>query len=990
MQHLSRFSQTRNVDLGLSVGMENRGWALLHSKEASSEYSHSIIDLLFRPQQSKYFESHFSKFPFESKDIVNKFDSIYDELEKSVKEKSYDKIIKVATGFLEKNPIKTPFEQGDFVNRVNAFYAHRLSRSSKSERSNFFNGLSLKEQEKHFSTIMQRVDILKAQALALAATGDLWDHPADPISQIRSEIALTLHIAQENQKEGSRKGQVFDLSQVMSMAAYLPAFIFRIDPCTWTTEPEKPKPSDSAVAKNTRNSDKEAIDDYFFPADLDGDPKCNCDCGDPECKPTDPCCGKINYYITDVLELREKTVAYIPSSLAYIENVAPGETRERVHQFSKNIEVYSEDETTTTQLEERDHQVTDSSKLQKEIKKQMQASLDVEAKFNGGNYSVNTNASASRDVAEQSAREKFKEIVTKAKESIETESRSLRTRRVSTGTSEVNTHTQTAGETAVVAKYFHVSDKKQGQVYSHGLHLVMDIIVASPALRFNELRRRKASAAFKLKAPRKPNVTLENIDPAKHSSYIEVYELTDAPSPPSSSPVETLYEEYEGNTGQIINITVPAGYAATLMTRVSGSMHVQGFGKNRGSISCSFGGGVVSLWKGPGTSTSSIISAIIDATGEVQATFIGHQAEERSWIKIKITFTPIPIDPEKLDTWKNDMITLIMESYKEEIQVYEDALAEHEMQFKDKQQEMHPFTAEEHIRTQIKQSAIHMMCEKFDDDDVVNLMAEPCGYPEINRKAATKATKRWHFFDRAFDWKRAEIIFYDYFRNPMCKWAETFDPDESNFMLKAFSRAGSARIQVSVTLAMEYDVLTYLKTGKTWGGNGEPPSDPSDPRYTAVTFELKHSYDCYQNDRNGVITAITRTDPTTNEVLATDQVLLEGSNFYLDVFSNVSQQVIDLDRDHEIFINGVVYRLLDIVQDPASSAPNINWILTLDRVLESPILVDASDPSSSLIEYKHAIGAKYLGDKFFFELPTDLIWLGDGKDNCLPEYPIDC
>lgn len=986
MQHLSRFSQTRNVDLGLSVGMENRGWALLHSKETSFEYSHSIIDLLFRPQQSKYFESYFSKFPFESKDIVNKFDSLYDELEKSVKEKSYDDIIKAAKVFLEKNPIKTPFEQGGFITRVNAFYTHRLSRSSESERSNFFHSLSLKEQEQHFSTIMQRVDILKAQSLALAATGDLWDHPADPISQIRSEIALTLHVAQKNQKESSRKDRVFDLSQVMSMTAYLPAFIFDVDPCTWTAEPEKPTPSDSAVAKSTRNSDKETIDDYFFPADLDGDPKCNCDCGDPECKPTDPCCGKINYYITDVLELREKTVAYIPSSLAYIENVAPGETRERVHQFSKNIEVYSEDETTTTQLEERDHQVTDSSKLQKEIKKQMQASLDVEAKITGTVYSVNTNASASRDVSEQSAREKFKEIVTKAKESIETESRSLRTRRVSTGTSEVNTHTQTAGEDAVVAKYFHVSDKKQGQVYSHGLHLMMDILIASPALRFKELQRRKALAAFELQAPRKPNVTLENIDPEKQSSYIEFYELTDAPSPPIVAG-DVFYKTYQGNTGDIISVNVPAGYKATNMILVDGDINRSG-AHTKGSISCEFGGGTVTLWKAATNKPPDItISSTIALEGIAVANFTGFQANEKSWLKVKITFTPIAVD---LGPWKSDMITLIMENYKAEMQAYEDALAEHEMQFKEKEQGMHPFTAEEHIRTQMKQSAIHMLCEKFDDDDVVNLMAEPCGYPEINRKAATKATKRWHFFDRAFDWKRAEIIFYDYFRNPMCKWAETFDPDESNFMLKAFSRAGYARIQFPVTLAMEYDVLTYLKTGKTWGGNDEPPSDPSDPRYTAVTFELKHSYDCYQNDRDGVITAITRTDPTTNEVLATDQVLLEGSNFYLDTLGNVSYQVIDLDRNHEIFINGVVYRLLDITQDPASSTPNINWILTLDRVFESPMLVDASDPSSSLIKYKHAIGAKFIGDKFFFELPTDLIWLGDGKDNCLPEYPIDC
>jgi hypothetical protein len=56
----------------------------------------------------------------------------------------------------------------------------------------------------------------------------------------------------------------------------------------------------------------------------------------------------------------------------------------------------------------------------------------------------------------------------------------------------------------------------------------------------------------------------------------------------------------------------------------------------------------------------------------------------------------------------------------------------------------------------------------------------------------------------------------------------------------------------------------------------------------------------------------------------------------------------------------------------------MEWIITLERVFEGKI--DGV--------YKHAIGAKYVGSPFYFELPTNLVWIGDYDNKCLPCYPL--
>ncbi len=132
------------------------------------------------------------------------------------------------------------------------------------------------------------------------------------------------------------------------------------------------------------------------------------DCAEAPCLPTDPCCAEIDYYIADLLVLREETTCYKASDLAYIENIAPGETRVRTHEFTVSVEDYEEQEQTVTRKEERDHTTTDRFTLkdtmdQKLIdKKDLSASL--KGKIYGQEYEIKSGASLTKDEACSSAR----------------------------------------------------------------------------------------------------------------------------------------------------------------------------------------------------------------------------------------------------------------------------------------------------------------------------------------------------------------------------------------------------------------------------------------------------------------------------------------------------------------------------------------------------------------------------------------------------------
>ncbi len=1043
MTKLALYEVAREPDVALSVRGASRGFNLLSMAQDSQSVTSSPAALLLSPAQATAIPPLGLLPPSKAKKVPGLFDTLHDRLLVAFQANNFTQVAQQASAFLIQHPIAPMAQRSATEQKIRSFFIHKGKASTVGERLALFDSMSQTDVAVWIRTAAIRIDLEKAQILATAVSGIAPPKDTDLLGGIKADLAFCVLIAC-TKSMGKRQDRntipIKYVDQILDMAVFLPALVFELEVCR--TRNDDPVRNDGTLSRKVSRlkayqdrmkkvisaataahaaaglgnagegkGDAPASD----PAPTKVETSCVCDCGDPLCVPINPCCGAIGWYVTELLTLKDKTHCYKPSDIAYIENVAPYETRIRTHGFARTVTETSEDEINSSREEGMDHQVTDRFNLQKEIQNNQKAHLDVDAtlsgKIYGQKYTINTKAGLSKESAYREAREEAREAVDKATLKIQVQTRSLRTRSVSTTTTETNKHKfQNTTAMAAVSKYFWVTQEKRGQLFGHGPAVTVELFIPSPAMLFlamEKQKRKRGEPVGPPEAPKKPSMKIglsgttrdlqpSDITPATYIAIAAEYGVTGYDSPPPTPSVgnsQTIGVQGTAKDGTAA-ITIPAGYTATRMDFASEDVKWRVSGN---WISFKFGGREVKYIVGTGASPGTVNLSERNSGQAIISK--GSVTLGKSSIGVTLMLTPDPpVEPDRT-AWQASIYTLIMAKYEADLKEYQNKLADYEAAlaaYNEKMDEKikgrHPFACEEIMRTEMKRSAIFMLCGEFDWPGVMNMKAEPCGLPWPDRQKAETATKEWYFFDRAFDWNRASFTFFDYFRNPMCTWVDTFEPDEPNFLFKAFKRAGYAKIAVPVSPGMEEDVKTYLQTGGLWGASGTWPSNPNDPRWISVIDEIKHSHDCYQQDREGYLEAYPNPGDGTF-----DSHVRVFTDRYWDVLGNaVDQDAINLDIDHQIYIDGIEYRIISIVPDAGSAlynpspASTMSWIFGLERKVEFLPHVDATATMPILKPYNYAIGAKYVGAPFHFDLPTDLIWIGDQGNACLPFYPIDC
>ncbi len=962
--------------------------------------------------------------------VTNLFDPLHDALIQAFAVQDFATMEKVAAAFLASYPISAPSALGTAEQRIRRFFEYKGTTSTEAERLWLIGSLSEQERAEWSRLAYARIDLEKAQTLATAVSGIKPPRGVDLLGGLRADLAYaTLAACCAVSASRTRPLANGYIDHVLALKPFLPAFVFELEICKTRGHTDVPRKGllGKRLERLTTYEDRMRAAAKGLAAgkgneSAAGTPghsaNCDCKCDDRACVPIDPCCGEIRTYITELLTLKDKTWCYKPSDIAYIENVAPYETRIRTHGFTRSVVETSEDETTSSREEMLDHQVTDRFNLQQEMTKNLKASLDVDAKLHygksGGPYSfdLNTHGSLSQETSYREAREQVREQVEHATLKMQVQTRKLRTRTVTTEQTETNKHKfKNTTAIAAVSKYFWVTQEKRGQLFSHGPRLHVDLLVPSPAMLFlkmEEMKRKKGEPTGPGDPPIAPRVDISDrsgpdfrpLTPKdiQRSTYVALAALYgvsgyDEPPPmPATQSAQTIGLQGAHKDGSI-NVTIPAGYTATKMDLTSEDVKWRISGN---WISLKFGGQEVKYIVGTGNSPGTV--AMSERNSGSATISKGSVTLGKSSIGVVITLTPDPPKEPDLTAWQNSIYALIMKKYEEDLEKYENKLADYEAALKaynaeqdDKIKGRHPFACEEIMRTELKRSAIFMMCGEFDWPGVMNMDSELCHFPWPNRRKSDEATNEWYFFDRAFDWNLASFIFYDYFRNPLCKWVDSYEPDEPNFLFKAFERCGYARVVVPVAPGMEDDVKDYIQSGGLWGQAGTWPHNPEDPDWISIIDEIKHSHDCYQQDREGHIEAY----PDFSGQF--DSHVKVFTDRYWKIGTGIDQDEINLEIDHQIYIDGVEYRIVSLIPDPTPSLPydpahpnQMSWIMGLDRKIEFAPYIDPDATDPLLKPYNWAVGAKYVGAPFHFDLPTDLIWIGDQANACLPCYPIEC
>lgn len=738
--------------------------------------------------------------------------------------------------------------------------------------------------------------------------------------------------------------------------------------------------------------------------------KVSCDCTPAEaaCAPQDPCCGEVQYFVADLLELRDWTYRYKAGDLAFIENVAAGETRSREHEMKQTRELFSESESSESRSEKRDFQVTDRSSLQREIERQKESSVSAEASasasYDAKPYKASLSATASfaRSASEaiREAHESAVETVKSAVSEIEKQVRTKRSERVTTEETEKNLHAfENKGTAPLVTKYFWVTQERRAQLFSYGKQLIAELIVPSPARLFEHLvvERREASILERIKAPSvvEPTavgalqITAADITRGGYEELCADHGVSGAPAPPTASTQIAVSTSDDNNRGDGEHVTdlpfqVPDGFQAVSMA-LSGSQEPEWRRPNADPHKVVFTCAGDTLFWSKEESSHKLQSPLGNLTGSHS---IGVDAWHTDYFSAVVTIT-CAVLPSVEAAWRDEVFRLIQERHAAAVSAYEAALAaynaamaEYEAKKDELRQELveqeasrHPFFNREFERTELKRAVIYLLCQDFSVDGAIIRKAAPCGYPEIDRGATAAKGYDWYFWDRLIDWKLMAYAFFDYFWNPICDWPQRFDPAEPDALFKAFRRAGYARVLVPICPAMHEDFLWYVSTHQKWGQTGQPPLNADDPRWRNVVFELKHAQASAMTSREG------HADVTQG---ATD-LLVKGSDRYWNPSGSgsIDPALVALDVDRELIIDGATYLITGIALDGGSPTYDVNqpgsmwWRFTLDRPYEGPTGVGRL----------YALGAQAVAPVFSFDMPTELVWAG-AHDACLPTYPL--
>ena len=943
---------------------------------------------------------------------------LFSDLQSAFNEGDIEKLDDVATAYLKQHSVRSLSQIDRFSREAFDFFKAYEGRLTDNNLETFAARFSQEEMTDHLRNAPALASKLMGQLTAAVVQKNLGQQPFD-VQRLLVTVAACSIVAIYTQMKGDKPRKIPGrlVQHILGIPLQLAEWIWLIDPCKLIEKPVHigDLAIEASPLRRKINAVKEAhrresavtsgsnvVAGQGRGEGRDGalPDKCDCNCAEPaKCLPPDPCCAEINYYVTDTYVLHDRVIEYTASDLAYVENVMANERRERVHSLTRTVEDYTETETTLTESEERDQQVTDRFSVKKEMEKQFKANLDVTAKYDAKAYSLEVKAGLSSETTQKEAREQLKESVSKAVSTIQTEVRTLTSRRVTTEDKEVNTHGFEPDKTPNVGKFFYVSKVMEGQVYGYGKRLTVELLIPSPAALYEHLEFKKMMAGFI--APCVPDVvTVAMIETETYLDFLKTYCFTSLPAPPvEPSPYTEVFEfapsisVKQGSADLYLSneiIAAPPGYFGSQIDLIE--YHLVQDKKNKLynlEVSLDGGANVYASFNHDDNPTDTALSKPMHFTGSGHFRMTDTNLKNFSG-RFTITWTPLPID---LATWKKQVADSVNKSNRDSAVAA--AKTDYIAKYKDDQKARDPFVDKEILMAEVKRAAIYMMCEEFERDNVMSMRTEPCGYPEIVRSTAGAKTWGWYFWERAFDWNLMSFMFYDYFWNDLCKWPDKFYPGHPDFMFNAFLRAGFMRVMIPAGIGMDEDVLWYIKTKEKWGKKQDYPRDPGDPRWVNVIEELKWSRDCYQNDREGMITGI-----LDSSGVPTNQVLITGTNRYWNVSpAGLDQSAIDGDVGRQIFIAGIAYAIQDIQKDQNSppysvntTDPEMNWIVTLERLFEGQVNTDANT-GEIFPQYPFAVGAEIIGAPFRWEEPTNLVWLGDytgDHKDCLPTYPIRC
>jgi len=789
------------------------------------------------------------------------------------------------------------------------------------------------------------------------------------------KVLHTLDLIQQLE-EGEGGRPLLVVGKIMAIPHVLPQVWFPLRPCLRRGE-QQPGGLQERI-ENLPNESSRSLDDDCGCNPNQGDDPCNCECSET-CVPQNLCCAPITPYIAEVFEVRDEPTCYEEGEIVYIENVIASETRTREYREKIIVKETNEVETNENTFEERNHKVEDKSSIHREITNVLETKISSELKgsLSGkipliGDLGVSSQFNSSLDVktTRKLVRDQSRNVISDAVSRLERKVRTKSVRSLTRESEETSTHTLGPIQADTSRNYHAVNLYRKAEVLSHGPSMVLDINLAEPAELFKALLEKE----FGVEKPKRPCISVEEIDPNDYDEYVRCYGFAGL-EPPRETPPDfydtfEIYREKPKGEGKVwdalLPITVPTGYRAVEISIVNNVMHPVSTVLYR-YVRVDFGGASLIDTNGHQGAADDYGPKVINVTQSGNAQITMHWVNDFKLV-VRVKYEAIPVDNTE---WKLEVHRRIMERYAQELAEYEAAREAYEAE-KNRIYNGNPERLQEIIQEQIKHAAItYITCQFFEGNNAMRSKVEGCGYPQMDLPETYREGLMVRFIEQAFDWSFLNYVLYQWSWARKCSWADKLGEQSTSPLFQKFLRSGFARVVIRVREGFESNVAYYLTTGQIWGSSGVPPI--IGPTYVNIITELREARKNFHADRDGNVTH------DTTAGLQPNQVILQGNTDYY-AFPTPSTPVFDPllaseDINREVYIDCKRYKIIAIVEDPGTG----NIIITLDRDFAET--VDKSYPWST--------GALCIGSPWEYKIATDLVRLSKNSE-CLPCLPVKC
>lgn len=559
--------------------------------------------------------------------------------------------------------------------------------------------------------------------------------------------------------------------------------------------------------------------------------------------------------IGDLFVVRHVVKGYRGGEVSRIENVLKGEMRSRDHRILERVEDTTTLATDRTVADEHSLESTTRYELQSEVasslkeEHQLKAGVALSAKF-GDVVQLKTNVDYSYDRAQEESRKtaikQSSEVVEKAIKKITEQTRAEQTRRVVRETEEKNLNSfdnRNDSSQHVSGVYQWIDKLYDVQVWNHGPHLMLDLVVPNPAA-FLTHAYNQQTVAVSVPSPLPFPETAMDIRADNYLDIAKRYNVSGlTPPPPLVQRVSfPLSLDNPADRGQATPLTktshdlaLPDGYASWFVIAngryaLDDASVPNGFIEPHLSIIVSDDMGNLTELGGP-------VTLCPDPTiGQLGLALIASRY-------VKVAATTITVickrTDEALVKWQIQTHGLIQQAFLKQQNAYTDALNSAMLRENVAVTSRSPEANLRTIQTELKRQCLSLITgQQFELFGSVSTVA---GFPKLDLNEAGIEGPYIRFFESAFEWENVTSECYPYFwtgpGSDALEWTDKVKINGDDPLFDEFLRAGSARVIVPIRTGFEDDVMSYLSGGKPWESG--PASSITNNPSAAIVAEIK-------------------------------------------------------------------------------------------------------------------------------------------------------